>query len=397
MNSSVSSEERSRLVDENERLISKLKESRQLNESLRQNLRQLQHQSTVSLNLSQEKEEIKRLDSNLRECKQINDDLQHRIDEVTAAAKAAGIHPGTGSPIRGGRLSCEMESWKSKLAEKEHQVRLLQSRLETEISKVASMSLQSQEVASLHESLAEMQKQNSDLKQKIADLDTELRRSEGGRSSLESLVKSHAKEVVGLKGQLTDNHRQVKRLKAAIDKLKKENELLKDQGDRWDAGSVDGGVLDSEAATVRQRAALLCSQLEESARLNASLCGQLELLERSLVVEEDAFGCGQISIPQSDDSSSISRSSRRASQPAIVITDVDEKASEIVHAKDPALIDYITSPSGLSASVSSEQIKDLQQQMIESQQSNEMLREQLGTMFQDGVTVRSLSKNDQFL
>ena len=382
MNSSVSPEMQSRLIGENERLRAELRESRQLNESLRQGLQQLQQQTVAAA--STEKSEVERLKSQLRECKRINDDLQSRIDEVTSAAKAAGIHPGTGSPIRGSRLASEMESWRSQLAEREHQVRLLQAKLESETSKVASMSLQTQELTSLQEHLAAIQKENTHLKEKVADMESQLRLSEGSQFSLESLVKSHAKEVVGLKGRLSDSHREVKQLEATVDILQKENlKLRSEDGDSFDGQCVDGMAFDSEADLARESASLLYSQLEKSAQLNANLCSQLSQLERSLSVEEPkstepSAVTGDEN--QQDENKGILSSHPRSQQPAIVITDVDEHASEIVLSQDPTLINLITAGCDQPLYQHVEQIRDLRQQLAECQQSNEELRERLRSL-----------------
>jgi chromosome segregation ATPase len=404
MNSSISPEKQSRLISENEQLKAELSESRQLNESLRQSLQELQQQTVKAA--SAEKLEVERLKAQLRECKQVNDDLQSRIDEVTSAAKAAGIHPGTGSPIKGSRLASEMESWRSQLAEKEHQVRLLQARLEAETSKVASMSLQVQELMSLQERLAEAQKESIQLKDKVANLESKLRLSERNQSSLESLIKSHAKENVELKSQLSDSEQEVKELEAAMDMLQKGNRgrLSSEDDDSLDGHSFDqqhvnGMAIDSEADLARESASLLYSQLEKNAQLSADLCSQLSQLEQSLSVEEPK---STEPLPVIEDAGqeienkNILSSHCRSQQPAIVITDVDEHASEIVLSQDPTLINLVTAGgSNQLLSQYSDQIRDLQLHLVQSQQSNKKLREQLRSLIQGKSSMTGILDIDQ--
>ncbi|XP_065829400.1 trichohyalin-like isoform X2 [Oscarella lobularis] len=276
---------------ENERLRSALTESRRVAESHIGGAEKLRQR------LASSDAQVERLRAQLVEATNVNDRLQKRVEEFSAAAKAAGIHPDSGSPKKGSRLEQEIERLGRRLEDAERRNRsweaeAAKARKRFESERRADDAEKMKEIGALKGKLAEAQK-------RIEVLGRQLRERKEKRTpvDLREQFREAMRCALELRERLREQMAQESRSGSPLDDL--------------DLSRLS--FFDDETTRAKEAAQRLRSQLEESSQLHASLQNELDRLERTL---QNGAGDG-------DDTKS-----RRSLSPSIVVTDdVDEGAS----------------------------------------------------------------------
>eukprot|EP00118_Oscarella_pearsei_P027257 m.310966 g.310966 ORF g.310966 m.310966 type:complete len:1289 (+) comp57124_c0_seq1:61-3927(+) len=324
-------------VADNDKVKAALSESQRMAESLRGGLQKLQQQSVA--NEFNSRKEIDRLRSQLAEAKELNDRLQDRVEEVSVAAKAAGIHPESGSPLRGSWLEQEIERLQRRLAEAERRNRAwetevggLKKRMETERREDEGRKMK--EMGALKGKLSEAQKRIEALSRQLKEKKESSKRPADLRKQFREAMKC----ALELR----------ERLKAEMAKKREDSSL----------GVLDlsqFSLFDGEAAFAQETARQLHSQLEKSSMLNASLQNELNKFETTLRKSESGDG-------------------RRPLSPSIVIADVNDGLEETADVGDLAAGNIVTStPRGGLENA----IRNFQSHLEDSQSIVESLRSQL--------------------